>query len=99
MAGALPRSPLAPERLPDLAPIAGVRLAAAACGLKKTGAPDVLFVALDPGTSAAGVYTRSRCPSAPVDWCRRALTRSNSRVSLIGVPETFRKPASRLILS
>ncbi|WP_342240161.1 bifunctional glutamate N-acetyltransferase/amino-acid acetyltransferase ArgJ [Inquilinus sp. OTU3971] len=83
MAGALPRSPLAPERLPDLAPIAGVRLAAAACGLKKTGAPDVLFVALDPGTSAAGVYTRSRCPSAPVDWCRRALPRGSARAVVV----------------
>ncbi|MFE0754019.1 bifunctional glutamate N-acetyltransferase/amino-acid acetyltransferase ArgJ [Inquilinus sp. NPDC058860] len=83
MAGALPRSPLAPERLPDLSPIAGVRLAAAACGLKKTGAPDVLFVALDPGTSAAGVYTRSRCPSAPVDWCRRALPQGSARAVVV----------------
>ncbi|MGL4961869.1 MAG: bifunctional glutamate N-acetyltransferase/amino-acid acetyltransferase ArgJ [Inquilinus sp.] len=83
MAGALPRSPLAPERLPDLAPIAGVRLAAAACGLKKTGAPDVLFVALDPGTTAAGVYTRSRCPSAPVDWCRRALPKGSARAVVV----------------
>ncbi len=83
MAGALPRSPLAPERLPDLAPIAGVRLAAAACGLKKTGAPDVLFVALDPGTTAAGVYTRSRCPSAPVDWCRRALPKGTARAVVV----------------
>lgn len=83
MAGALPRSPLAPERLPDLAPIAGVRLAAAACGLKKTGAPDVLFVVLDPGTTAAGVYTRSRCPSAPVDWCRRALPKGSARAVVV----------------
>jgi glutamate N-acetyltransferase/amino-acid N-acetyltransferase len=83
MAGALPRSPLAPERLPDLAPIAGVRLAAAACGLKKTGAPDVLFVALDPGTTVAGVYTRSRCPSAPVDWCRRALPKGSARAVVV----------------
>ena len=83
MAGALPRSPLAPERLPDLAPIAGVRLAAAACGLKKTGAPDVLFVALDPGTTAAGVFTRSRCPSAPVDWCRRALPHGAARAVVV----------------
>ena len=83
MAGALPRSPLAPERLPELAPIAGVRLAAAACGLKKTGAPDVLFVALDPGTTAAGVYTRSRCPSAPVDWCRRALPKGSARAVVV----------------
>lgn len=83
MAGALPRSPLAPERLPELTPVAGVRLAAAACGLKKTGAPDVLFVALDPGTTAAGVFTRSRCPSAPVDWCRRALPKGSARAVVV----------------
>ena len=83
MAGALPRSPLAPERMPDLAPIAGVRLAAAACGLKKTGAPDVLFAVLDPGTTVAGVFTRSRCPSAPVDWCRKALASGSARAIVV----------------
>ena len=54
-------------------PVAGVRIAAAAAGLKKSGERDLLLVALDPGTAIAGVLTRSRCPSAPVDWCRLSL--------------------------
>jgi len=54
-------------------PVAGVRIAAATAGLKKSGERDLLLVALDAGTTIAGVLTRSRCPSAPVDWCRQAL--------------------------
>ena len=34
---------------------------------------DVLLVALDPGTAVAGVFTKSKCPSAPVEWCRDKL--------------------------
>ncbi|MBR7552317.1 bifunctional ornithine acetyltransferase/N-acetylglutamate synthase, partial [Mycobacterium tuberculosis] len=39
----------------------------------------VLLVALDPGTAVAGVFTRSLCPSAPVDWCRDALKGGSAR--------------------
>src|SRR5215813_14102584 len=63
-------SPLAPARFPDMPPIAGVRLATAAAGIRYSGRTDVLLALLDPGTSVAGVLTRSKCPSAPVDWCR-----------------------------
>ncbi len=79
----LARSPLAPERFPDLPPVAGVRLASAAAGLKKSGDRDLLLAALDPGTTAAGVLTRSRCPSAPVDWCRRALPGGSARAIVV----------------
>ncbi|MGH6953670.1 MAG: bifunctional glutamate N-acetyltransferase/amino-acid acetyltransferase ArgJ, partial [Alphaproteobacteria bacterium] len=34
---------------------------------------------LAPGATVAGVFTRSRCPSAPVDWCRRILKRGRAR--------------------
>ncbi|MBP0575961.1 bifunctional ornithine acetyltransferase/N-acetylglutamate synthase, partial [Mycobacterium tuberculosis] len=66
-------SPLAPKSFPDLPAIGGVRFATAAAGIKYQGRTDVLLVALDPGTAVAGVFTRSLCPSAPVDWCRDAL--------------------------
>jgi glutamate N-acetyltransferase / amino-acid N-acetyltransferase len=33
----------------------------------------VLLAVLDKGTAAAGVFTRSKCPSAPVEWCRDRL--------------------------
>ena len=70
---ASPVSPLAPLHVPELPPIRGVRLATAQAGIRYYGRTDVLYVGLDAGTRAAGVFTRSRCPSAPVDWCREAL--------------------------
>ena len=27
----------------------------------------------DPGTAVSGVFTRSKCPSAAVDWCRERI--------------------------
>jgi glutamate N-acetyltransferase / amino-acid N-acetyltransferase len=66
-------SPLAPERFPDMPPVAGVRLATAAAGIRYAGRTDVLLAVFDKGTTAAGVFTRSKCPSAPVDWCRAQL--------------------------
>jgi glutamate N-acetyltransferase / amino-acid N-acetyltransferase len=72
-------SPLAPTRFPVLPEIAGVRLAAAAAGLRYVGRTDVLLAVLDKGTTAAGVLTQSRCPSAPVEWCRARLSAGLAR--------------------
>ena len=41
------------------------------------GRTDVLLALFDPGTTVAGVFTRSKCPSAPVDWCRAKLKPGN----------------------
>ena len=78
-----PVSPLAPKRYPDLPPIGGVRLATAEAGIRYKGRTDVLYVGLDPGTAVAGVFTRSRCPSAPVDWCREALGQAAARALVV----------------
>jgi len=67
------KSPLAPERYPEMPAIAGVRLTGMAVGLKESGRPDLFLAELAKGSTIAGVLTRSACPSAPVDWCRRAL--------------------------
>ena len=75
-------SPLAPARFPDLPPVAGVRLAAHAAGLRYRGRADVMLAALAPGSRVAGVFTRSRCASAPVDWCREKLARGTARAVL-----------------
>jgi glutamate N-acetyltransferase/amino-acid N-acetyltransferase len=56
--------------------IEGVRLATAAAGIKYAGRTDVLLAVLEPGTTVGGVFTRSKCPSAPVEWCRDKLKRS-----------------------
>ena len=66
-------SPLAPEQFPDMPPVAGVTLATAAAGIRYPGRTDVLLALFEPGTAVAGVFTRSKCPSAPVDWCRAQL--------------------------
>lgn len=76
---ALKTSPLAPERFPDLPAIGGVQIAGRACGLKRSGARDLMLALLSPGTAVAGVFTRSRCASAPVDWCRAALAGGRAR--------------------
>ena len=57
-------SPLAPERFPEIPPVAGVRVAAAACGVRYRERTDALLVELAPGTAVAGTLTRSLTASA-----------------------------------
>ncbi len=64
-------------------PVAGVRLSTAAAGIRYAGRTDVLLVLLDLGTAAAGVFTRSKCPSAPVDWCRAHIKRGGARALVV----------------
>ena len=62
----------------------GVRVAGVAAGLKpKLGAKDLFVAELAEGSCMAGVFTRSRCPSAPVDWCRRILPNGRGRVIVV----------------
>ncbi len=66
-------SPLAPARFPELAPVAGVRLAAFACGIRYSGRNDLILAELTPGSAVAGVFTRSMTAGPPVLWCRDCL--------------------------
>ena len=72
-------SPLAPAAFADLPPVGGVRLAVAEAGLRYVGRPDLMLAALPENTTVAGVFTRSLCPSAPVEWCRQALAATGGR--------------------
>ncbi|MFD1695911.1 bifunctional glutamate N-acetyltransferase/amino-acid acetyltransferase ArgJ [Roseibium aestuarii] len=72
-------SPLAPTSYPDMPEIEGVAFATAQAGIKYKGRTDVLLAKLAEGTTVAGVFTRSKCPSAPVDWCRSILARGTAR--------------------
>ncbi len=83
MGGKLPVSPLAPASFPELPPIGGVRLGVAATGSRYRGRDDALLVQLDKGTAVAGVLTRSKTASAPVDWCRANLGRGSARAVLV----------------
>jgi glutamate N-acetyltransferase/amino-acid N-acetyltransferase len=71
-------SPLAPTDVPDMPAISGVRLATAAAGIRYRDRTDVLLAVMDKGTVVAGVFTQSKCPSAPVEWCRAKLARGKS---------------------
>ena len=75
---ALPPSPLSVP-LPPLAALGGVRLGAAAAGIRYQGRTDLVMVELAAGTTVAGVFTSNRCPGAPVDWCRTALAGGRAR--------------------
>jgi glutamate N-acetyltransferase/amino-acid N-acetyltransferase len=56
-----------------LLPVPGVRLGPAAAKIKAWQRDDVLLVAFDRGTVAAGVFTRNRFCAAPVTVCRSRL--------------------------
>ena len=74
-------SPLAPAWArgdgdrPALPPIKGVCLATAAAGIKYRDRTDLMVMTFDRPMAAAGVFTRSACASAPVEWCRANLGR------------------------
>src|SRR5579863_6577710 len=76
-------SPLAPTDVPDMPVISGVKLATAAAGIRYSDRTDVLLAVMDKGTAVAGVFTRSKCPSAPVEWCRAKLGRGRARALVV----------------
>lgn len=72
-------SPLAPPIFPDLARVGGVSLFVGATGDTYGDRDNVLLALFDPGTVAAGVFTQSKCASAPVEWCRKSLGQKFAR--------------------
>jgi glutamate N-acetyltransferase/amino-acid N-acetyltransferase len=70
MAGKHPVSPLAPASFPALPVIDGVRFASVAAGVRYAGRTDVMLAELAPGTTVAGVFTRSATRSACVLDCQ-----------------------------
>ncbi|MDN3275606.1 bifunctional glutamate N-acetyltransferase/amino-acid acetyltransferase ArgJ [Frankia sp. RB7] len=76
-------SPLAPKHYPDMPVIAGVRLATAEAGIRYKNRTDVLLAIMDKGTAVAGVFTKSKCPSAPVEWCRAKLKGGKARALVV----------------
>ncbi|MCM2293520.1 bifunctional glutamate N-acetyltransferase/amino-acid acetyltransferase ArgJ [Allorhizobium sp. BGMRC 0089] len=72
-------SPLAPKEFAAMPPIRGVAMATASAGIKYKNRTDVLLMVFDKPASVAGVFTRSKCPSAPVDFCRANLPHGLAR--------------------
>lgn len=63
--------------------IAGIRLATAEAGIRYKNRTDVLLAVVDKGTAVAGVFTKSKCPSAPVEWCRAKLKGGKARALVV----------------
>jgi glutamate N-acetyltransferase/amino-acid N-acetyltransferase len=76
-------SPLAPPSFPDLPPVAGVTFATAEAGIRYKNRTDVLLMLFERGTTVAGVFTRSKCPSAPVEWCESKLAAGKARALVV----------------
>jgi glutamate N-acetyltransferase/amino-acid N-acetyltransferase len=84
-------SPFAPERLPEMPPVPGVKFAACAAGIRYANRTDLMLAVLDPGTAVAGVLTKSKTSSAPVLWCRQSLAKGAARALVVnsGNANTF----------
>ena len=65
-------SPLAVP-FPAIPPIGGVEIATARAGFYKHEREDLVVFRFAEDTNCAGVLTRHKVGSAPVDWCRRRL--------------------------
>lgn len=86
-----PVSPLAPQHQPTLPAIAGAQLATALSGMRYKGRDDLLLIEFTPGTKAAGLFTRSSMPGAPVEWCRKVLPNGAARALMVnaGIANVF----------
>src|SRR5437764_9098668 len=93
-------SPLAPARFPELPRIAGVRLAAYAAGVRYQGRTDLMLAELAPGSTVAGVMTRSTMPGQPVIWCRECLPGGKVRAIVVnsGNANAFTGRAGRQVV-
>ncbi len=76
-------SPLAPESFPAMSPITGVRLAAHAAGIRYSGRDDMMVAELTPGSTVAGVFTKSLTFGPPVGWCRECLPGGKVRAIVV----------------
>ena len=85
-------SPFAPEALPEVPVIDGVRFAACEAGIKYKNRKDLMIAVMDEGTVAAGVLTQSKTCSAPVLWCRESLKSGRARADDRGPTGRARAP-------
>lgn len=86
-----PVSPLAPQTYPSLPAIAGARLATAHSGMRYKVRDDLVLIEFAAGTKAAGLFTRSSMPGAPVEWCRKILSGGAARALVVnaGIANVF----------
>jgi glutamate N-acetyltransferase / amino-acid N-acetyltransferase len=76
-------SPLAPKTFANLPPLAGIRLATGEAGIRYKNRTDLLVAVFAPGTQVAGVLTKSKTASAPVEWCKASLKLGLARALVV----------------
>lgn len=76
-------SPLAPKRFVEMPPLLGVKMQTIEAGIKYSGRDDVLLMVFDKPASVAGVFTKSKCASAPVDFCQNNLPKAIAKALVV----------------
>ncbi|HIJ84101.1 MAG TPA: bifunctional glutamate N-acetyltransferase/amino-acid acetyltransferase ArgJ [Magnetococcales bacterium] len=61
----------------------GFRFATCPCGIKPHHRTDLLLVAMDPGTTVAGVFTQNQVVAAPVVLCRERLPQGQAQALIV----------------
>ena len=76
-------SPLAPQTIVTLPPIAGVRFATDAAGIRYQGRDDVMVAEFAAGTTVGGVFTQSLTASESVERCRKHREQGVARMLVV----------------
>lgn len=76
-------SRFAPEAFPDVEAVAGLTGTTASCSLKSGRELDLLVMAVDEGTTVAGVFTQSTVTSRAVQRCRESLRGGRARALVV----------------
>ena len=75
--------PIGYSQLPELSPVAGIRLASVAAGIRYQGRDDLVLMELAEGSQCAAVFTRNAFCAAPVIVARQNLATQQPRYLLI----------------
>jgi glutamate N-acetyltransferase/amino-acid N-acetyltransferase len=75
--------PIGYSQLPELLPVAGIRLASVAAGIRYQGRDDLVLMELAEGSQCAAVFTRNAFCAAPVIVARQHLAAQQPRYLLI----------------
>lgn len=75
--------PIGYSQLPELSPVAGLRLAAVAAGIRYRDRDDLVVIEIESGSRCAAVFTRNAFCAAPVTVAREHLEETMPRYLLI----------------
>lgn len=67
----------------EILPVAGIRLASFAAGIKKNGKDDLVVIVCDDGTTCAATFTKNAFCAAPVTLAKKHLSQHSPRALLI----------------